>query len=308
MVDDEIEKYKREDEIDLVDILAVLIKRKWTIIVLVVLSLIISMVYVKYFTHVSDKTSVSMLLPQQYNIRDKNQLSATTPNVSSYLNKLKSILNAMSLASIGDPEVESFTFSIEQKGLNITIQLEGSKKDIISAVSSMYDIYKNITIYVKEKNKTLFNIAQKGLENNLTQKKGILTNLSDLLSQKSINSLGNSSKDVITYIISILNTDIMNLERIEGYNKELMLNQGKLEIIGNKKMNGAKSFSKTIIDKEDLTKLDSYIHPSKSRKRQLLPVIVSVFLAFFIGIFLAFVIEFFSREDVKKRLKDASKR
>ena len=100
----------------------------------------------------------------------------------------------------------------------------------------------------------------------------------------------------IVYVIDFLSNDVSNIERIKALNQEVLLNEGKIEI--------SDGINQLILNDSTISNIKNYIKPkTPSRKKRLLPIIVSVFLALFVGIFLAFVIEFFNREDVLESIE-----
>jgi len=297
-------EHSRNDEIDLVDILAVLIRRKWIIIGLVLISLIISGIYVKFFSKTTTtdyKTTVNIQSPQIYNIDKNNLLQASAPDLNEFILSIKESLSTFSADMNERNEETLFVYSLTQQDPLLTIQLTGNRENISTAIPNIYKIYQDFSLKLKDKNENLYELVQTTIEQNLAQKKQMIKNLSMLLNNITRTQLTVGPEYEILYMKNALNTDIIKLEKIKGLNEESSLQAGVFEVSG-------RTNSLIVTDKLALTNIGSYIyHPEKSKKRQLLPVIVSVFLAFFVGIFLAFVIEFFSREDVKKRLREATK-
>jgi len=289
-----------DEEINLIDILIVLIKRKWIIIGLVLISLIASRIYVEFLTVTTYKTTVNIQLPQTYNIDEYSLLQANYPEPNEFIMLINESLNTF-ITDINKSDQETLFYSLNQKKKELTIQLSDDRKNIQKAILILYNIYQDLSQKMKGKNNNLYKLAQTTIEQNIIQKKQMIKNLSILLSKKSLTQLPAGSENAIIYLINTLSNDIMKLERNKGLNKEFSLQAGKFEVLG-------KTNSIFITNRQTLSNVDTYIYPEKSKKRKLLPVIVSVFLSFFIGIFLAFVIEFFSREDIKKRLREAMKK
>ena len=295
--------YKTDDEIDLVDILAVIIKRKWSIIILLILSLILSVAYVKLHKtktkSIKYSTSFSVSLPEEYTINTDYILSRQTTDTTFFIDYLSRNTNQYEMKN-GNSISTSVRLDARKKLINIDIT--GNNKDNAKEASLfVYKLYKDYKDKLLEKDKNLFNIAQNSLNQELKQKQAILDMLMGNLNKSSLLKKNQSINGTLVYIIDFLSNDISNIKRIKLLNQQIILNEGKIEI-----SNGSK---RLILSDETIGQIDNYIKPEiPSKKKTLLPVVVSVFLALFVGIFLAFVIEFFSREDVKTRLKAASKK
>lgn len=295
--DEKIERYKSDDEIDLVDILAVLIKRKWIIIILIVLSFVLSFTYVKihHTKSLNYKVSIITSLPEVYVIKNDYILGKRAQDTSLFIYELNQKINQYKTNNDGLANIVVTTIK-NRNNVNISIDAK-SKNSAKEASFFIYKIYKSYKKTTLNKNKKLFELAQASLDHELEQKSAILNML-----MKNINN--DSSKNIngaIIYIIDSLSNDVSNIKRIKALNQEVLLNEGKIEI-----SDGTKQL---ILNDSTISNIKNYIKPeTPSKKKRLLPIIISVFLALFVGIFLAFVIEFFSREDVKARLKEASKK
>ena len=306
------DRYKN-DEIDLIDIIAVLIKRKWIIIGVVVASLVLSGVYVAYFREINYKAEIIIKPPQVYEIEQKGLLIPKNSQMDIFLNIAKKELSSQKRSISNEEREQHYTYTVEvtEKEISvderiiteitdINIQITGQKEKIAEVIPSLYKPFIDFENKVEGKNRKIFNLTQTSLENSLIQKREMIKSLSLVLNKETLSRLPAGGENAVLYMINTLSSDITEIEITKGLNEELELSKGSFILVGS----GA---NEIVVDHDNLGNLESYITPEKSRKRQLLPVIISVFLAFFVGIFLAFVIEFFSREGVKKRLREIKK-
>jgi len=306
---DKIERYKSDDEIDLVDILAVLIKRKWIIIILLILSFVLSVGYVKVYKEKPTNylATFNLALPEEYTIDTDYILVNQIIDPTYFINSVKSKINQY---KVKNDDTINFSINFDNKNnsesdnveklINITITAS-NYDDTLNASIFLYKLYKNYKDKILEKNKNIYEIAQNSLNQKLKQKQAIIDMLMRNFNKNSSLNKNQETNSAIVYVIDFLSNDISELKRIKALNQEVLLNEGKIEIT-----NGS---NQLILNDTTLSKIENYIKPeTSSKKKTLLPIIISVFLALFVGIFFAFVIEFFSREDVKKRLREASKR
>lgn len=318
----ELPEYQGNHDIDLVDILVVLIKRKWIIIGFVLTAFIFSglnviiknIKYTQEGNNIIDaqggnenqkyKSSVIITLPQTFSINSNNFLAPVTSRVDIILNAIRDELNLKSYKKINSEfeyyynyEVNFEKDQIEQSLIKISI--EGYKQEIIQAISSLYLLYSNYENEINEKNQTYFQLAQNTLQRSIESKKKVLDKYIIILDQEELKKLplGTTIVNQIPTLIS----EISIFERTYELNKSAKLLNGKFILL--------KTQKEIIINKDNIANIDHYIEdiekgPVKSMKRQMLPVIISVFLAFFVGVFFAFIVEFFSREDIKNRFKE----
>lgn len=297
--DEKIERYKSNDEIDLVDILAVIIKRKWTIIILIVISFVLSLAYVKLYKgkSISFSANLNITLPEEYTINTNYILSKKDSDVTFFIDKINQEFSQYKNENKGLTEL---SINLNKTSINVVISAN-NKNDVYKTSLYIYGLYKNYKNKIFKKNKNLYEIAQNSLDQKLNQKQAIINMLMENLNKSSSLNKNHETNGAIVYVIDFLSNDVSNIERIKALNQEVLLKEGKIEI-----SDGA---NQLILNDSTISNIKNYIKPkTPSRKKTLLPIIVSVFLALFVGIFLAFVIEFFSREDVKKRLREASKR
>ena len=308
---EEIPDYKRNDEIDLIDILGVLIKRKWIIIGFILTAFIFSGLYV-IFKNIKDtqevneiqsyKSSVIITLPQVYTIKPDNLLVPNISRVDIILKRINDNLNLKSYKQNND--VQEYYYNYEINIVNdpvgnklIKISIAGQKREIIKAISYLYSLYTSYESEINEKNQKNYEFTQNTLQKNLEQKTKLLDKYTFILNQEELPNLPFGS--TIINNITALSSKIPTIEKTKELNEMVKLLKGDFKLL--------KDQREIIINKDNLVNIEYYLQPEdkpvKSKKRQLLPVIISVFLAFFVGVFLAFIIEFFSREDVKRRLK-----
>ncbi len=321
----DIPDYSNKDEIDLVDILAVLIKRKWFIITLIAIAFIISALYV-YFSKKSYIAKIIITSPQEYGIGENRLLSPSCPELDEFLNKINRELSIKSLSRSADQKVHHFTYEAniikvqtgskplninvsgkqiniiynEQEEASINIQITGQKEKIEEALKSVYTLFIDFQNEMNKNNQKIFKQNQDALQSIILQKREMHNTIMSFFEERTILKLPQGTEGAVLNSLIALDSTITDLEETKEVNKSVQLMKGDFAIV--------RGDLKISIDKNNLASIASYISPEKSKKRQLLPVIVSVFLAFFVGVFLAFVIEFFSREDVKRKLREIKNR
>ena len=302
----EIPENYKEGEIDLVDILIVLLKRKWIIIGLVLIAFVFSGLYVFFFSEKNYTININIYSPQEYFIAGNNLLKPTNTNIDMLFINLKKDLQMRSYKTNNYEEREyyyKYNISIKESQTGsqiIYIQLTGQKDKIVDATSYVYGLYNNFENDINDKNKKLLNITENAIDNSLSQNKDLLVKFTYFLTKNTISQLPLGSETAILDMVRRLKSDIINIDKIKELNKTAVLMPGNFIII--RGINHSQE--EIIISKNDLSNLNYYIETDKSRKSQLLPVIIAVLIAFFIGIFLAYIIEFFNRDDVRNRLKD----
>lgn len=296
-------EYIKNDEIDLVDILSVIFKRRWIIIWIVLASFVLSLMYVRFFTTTRYRTSVRIQLPQVYQIGDDNTLVPSEYDYSELIYRIKNYFNNLLNQQDREEGAKITGYGLDIKGSQVIVRVSNSDVGRISEiVNDLYSMYSDVESKVEKKNKAMYELAQRSLQKIIEQKEGIvnqitLATLSDFLKRDP------SEFNRTVEILNNLSFDIIKLQRIKNLNNEAELRRGMFELVG-KSVNGREN-SMIVGNQSDLENASKYIYPEKSRKRRYLPVVVAVFLGFFIGIFLAFVVEFFAREDVKSRLGSA---
>ena len=270
----------------------------------------------------TNKSSVIITLPQEYSIQSNNSLVPNIPRVDIILRLMSYELNLKSYKK--NTEVVEYNYNYEINfekdpigNSLIKILISGQKQEITQVISSLYLAYSNYESEINEKNQKYFKLAQNTLQKNIEQKKKLLDKYIAILNQEELQDLPMGG--TIVNQITALSSEISILERTKELNAMVQLLKGYFKLLKNQR--------EIIINKANIINIERYIEseedpfeesigeieeelveesvkePVKSKKRQLLPVIISVFLAFFVGVFLAFIIEFFSREDVKRRLK-----
>ena len=288
---------QHNDEIDLVDIISVLIKRRWTILIVLFLSILISGAYVKFIKSksVNYTSQLKISLPEKVEIGGNYILDTSSTSPRNFIDMFSIKLNQFKIEKGYNTNV---TINFDKKTGRINISISDKDKINLGKVLQFtYNFYKEFSSKVNERNKNILNVTQDSLEQELKQKKAILDTLIQELNNKNLNS---KLSGAIVYVIDYLSDSISKIKRIMLLNKNIIYNEGKIEVVSDS--------NSLILTDATISNINKYIKSSISKKRTLLPVIVSVFLALFLGIFLAFAIEFFSREDVKKRLKEASKK
>jgi len=305
---EETKDIRREDEIDLVDILTVLIKRKNIILWIVVLAVVVSGLYTFYSRRDINHTIKLALSPsQELFIDENNALRPSNAQVDIFLNNIRKKLYEKSFEMVNGERVRNYTFKIERSADDVTgpsminITLTGKKEKVLESVNLLYNMYNNFEKEIDLKNKNTAKIADIALKTDLNEKTDMLERLKRFISEGKLLILPQGSETAILNTLSSLISEITWITRTIELNKTVELMEGDFYIVRENDWSHMEAVNPGML--EDL---ESYLKPEKSIKRQVLPVVVSVFLAFFVGIFMAFVWEFFSREDVKKRLKEAA--
>lgn len=299
----------RKDEIDFLDILAVIIKRKWIIIGLTIIAIIFSTLYVRLRSKVVSqfyKATIIVALPQEYRVEGNNLLSPMDTQKEKIYKTIKDELN-MKLYKDGvknDYEINIIGNSSGNSHMNkrimgdIEIKIRGQKKEeIIKTVSYLLTLYNRCTTEIHEKNNRISELVQGTLQKTLDHKKTLLDRCMLIIEQGT--ALNSSQESIVLSNFTNLSSEIPMIEKTIELNKMLELSDGDFKLV-----TLAREMS---IRKDNITNVENYLEleiVKSSVKGKRFLVVVSVFLALFIGICLAFVIEFFSREDVKKRLKE----
>ncbi len=288
---EEIPDYKRNDEIDLIDILGVLIKRKWIIIGFILTAFIFSGLYV-IFKNIKDtqevnefqsyKSSVIITLPQVYTINPDNLLVPNISRVDIILKLISDELNLKSYKQNNDVQEYYYNYEInivndpvENKLINISIA--GQKREIIKAISYLYSLYTSYESEINEKNQKNYELTQNTLQKNLEQKTKLLDKYILILNQEELSNLPFGS--TIINNITALSSEIPTIEKTKELNEMVKLLKGDFKLL--------KDQREIIINKDNIVNIEYYLQPEdkpvRSKKRELLPVIISVFLAFFVG-------------------------
>ncbi len=193
------------------------------------------------------------------------------------------------------------TISIIDKEANlIYIQITGQKEKIVEAIKSIYTLSIDFKNEANKNNQKTFKQNHEALQSVILQKREMRNTIMSFFEERTISKLPLGTEGAVLSSLITLDSTLTNLEETKELNRFVQLMEGDFEIV----IGNLKTGIRTSIDKNNVESIESYISPEKSKKRQLLPVIVSVFFAFFVGIFIAFVIEFFSREDIKRRLRE----
>ncbi len=302
----ELPEYQRNHDIDLVDILAVLIKRKWIIIGFVLIAFIftgLNVIKKKGNGELNYSFSVIITLPQTFSIESNNflaletsrvdillssdpsrvdiLLSSDTSRAGIILNAIRDELNLKSYKIINNVFEYYYnyevTFQEDQLGQPlIKITIEGDKQKIIQAISYLYLIYINFDNEINEKNQIYFQSAQNTLQRNIERKKELLDKYISILDQKELKN-DPLSTTIINQIPTLI-SEISIFERTLELNKSTKLLNSKFILL--------KNLREIIINKDNIANIDHYImiekDPAPSKKRQILIIVISVFLAFLV--------------------------
>ncbi len=291
---------KKNDEIDIIDIIAVIIKWKWIVIIIVILSLILTLYYIKAYKQKKANYLISFNIypPETYEIK-KNFL-LDKKSVDSQLIK-NEIIEKLSLYKLKNKDI-SFTGNYDKKNNVAKINISASKFDKAKNTTIyLYKIYTNYLETIKLRSENIYKWAQKSIDQEINQKEELIKMISNNLNKNKKIINNENINGTLIYLIEYINDNISILKKTKILNNQLELSNGIIELVSNSK--------RLVLNKNTISTIASYIkNESLSKKKQILILFISVFLALFVGIFLAFVVEFFSREDVKARLKAASKK
>ena len=319
------QNYFNKNEIDLVDIIAVLLKRKWIIIIPTIIAFILSSVYLSFRAYNLHKIkdieiNVVIIPPQLYKIGENRLLISSYPQLDDFVDKIENELYIKSSSASEGKNVQHFTFNAniikdntqrktlginvsgkqiniirEEEKISINIQIAGQMEKITEALKSIPQLLNDFQNEANEKNQKIFVQNQEALQNIILHKRNMFNTMMSFLEGKPISKIPPGSEDTILDSLITLDNAITDLENTKELNKSIQLMKGNFTVVTETGIR---------IDSNNLANIASYIAPVKSIKGQLMLVIVCVLLAFFIGILLTFLIEFFSREDVKRRLRE----
>jgi capsular polysaccharide biosynthesis protein len=301
---------KRDDEIDLVDVITVLIKRKIIILSIVLAALLVSGLFtLKSIKNIKYTAELSITPPRELSIDNNNVLILSNVQMDIFLNNVRKSLYERSYSTVNGKRVASYTFQIEKKEDSVTgsetvrITLTGKKEKVIESIKVLYSIYESFEREIELRNEKISKIANTILETDLKEKTDMLERLKRLISEGKFLSLPQGSETAIVNAFSSLSSETAMIKKTIELNNNIKLMGGNFYLIRTNKWEYMEPINPNMFDK-----LETYLRPEKSKKRIMLPIVLSVFLAFFVGIFMAFIVEFFSKEDVKGRIKEALKK
>jgi hypothetical protein len=297
----------RDDEVDLVDILEVIIKRKWVIIGVVLVSLLLAGIYtVPKMTggqEVTYQASVVIEPPQVYTTYDSVLLEPENARIDRIYRSIDSGLNQKSLSGGASRPRFSYEILVEEgpvESMFLSITIKGPREEAQDAARYLYGLYQSITGEIEEKNQKIFRIVQSNLREEMQRHEYILRRTRPLPVPRTTEDSSPAS-DTQTQPARVLDYEIINIQLALELNNMTELLGGDFKM----KAAGERTVS---IDEDNVQNIGTYFIPAHSTTRQLLPLIIGVFLALIVGILLAFVVEFFSREDVRRRLKEAGRK
>lgn len=311
----EINNHNQIDDIDILDIINVVIKRKWVVVTLTLLALVLSSIYV-IMSEIRYTANIIVASPQQYKI-GKNRLLLPSPIPSdNYLYTARNELTTISSELAKEQKATSFTYDVQfikQETIDkylytqtsgvardahfIYIRITGHKEQLIETANSLYFLFTRFQNEVGEKNQKIFEKNQDALAKNIQQKREIQNTITSYIKNVPFKSPEEPKAAMVTSLTTLDSIITISEETFEA-NEILKLMNGSFVMI----KGDSEKDENILLNNSNLHNIASYIFPEKSRKRYFLPIIASVFLTFIASIFLSFVINFFSREDVKKRL------
>ncbi len=296
----------KNDEIDVIQLLSVLFKRKWIIITITFVGFIISFFYFNYIKKESYKTQINIFLPESLYVSEDYLLAPGQTDLEPFMKQLRNELYLQMENKNNTYDRLSYTLDIstytdnlqsDQIRKSILITLIGNKDKINKAIKLLYKNYSKFKETVLNKNKYLTEITRQAFENSLSNKIKLLDTLKSINTEGKykINALANGEN--IFYTINEINNEIITITKNIKLNKAVEFFEGDFLLLqGNQKT------SMDILIKENTGSLAKYIKPVQSKKKKDFIIIAFTILFFLVAILAAFIVEFFSREEVKQRL------
>lgn len=310
MQNERMDIIRRDEEIDLVDVIAVLIKRKNIIIWLVLATLIFSGLYtISSIKKINYTIKLNIVPSRELTIDVNNALTLENAQLDTFISNVRKSLYEHSSDIPDGKRKTNYTFQIEEsedivtRSSTVVITLTGNKEKVIEGIKILYSIYGNFENEINLRNEKTLRIAETALEADLNEKTEMLERLKRFINEGKLFTLPQGSETTIMNTLNSLTAEIIKIKRNLELTKTIELRGGNFYIVKENKWKHMEPVNQNTLDN-----LETHLRPEKSKKRMMLPVVVSVFLAFFIGVFMAFVVEFFSREDVKKRIREAAKK
>jgi len=297
----------RNDEIDIIRLLSVLLKRKWIIISITFAGFIISFYYLNYVKKESYKTQINILLPESLYISEDNLLTPGLTDPASFMKQIRNELYLQQLENNHSKydrlsytiEIASYKDVLKSGNLkySIMITLRGNKEKLNKAIKLLYKNYSMFKENILDKNKYLTEITQKALEKKLSNKIALLNSLNLITTEGTfkINTMVNGQN--IFYTINEINDEMSTITKNIQVNNAIDFFEGDFLL-----SEGSQKTSMDILIKENQGSLVKYIKPVQSKRKKSFIMIALIILFFLIAILAAFIVEFFSSEEVKKRL------
>ena len=232
----DIPDYSNKDEIDLVDILAVLIKRKWFIITFIAIAFIISALYV-YFSKKSYIANIVITPPQVYIIGDNRLLTPANPQLDGFLSKIENELYIKSSSVNEGQKAHHFTYevniikaktgsiplniNVSGKQINIigeaeenliNIKTTGQKEKIEEALKSVYNLFIDFQNEMNKNNQKIFKQNQDALQSIILQKREMQNTIMSFFKERTILKLPQGTEGAVLNSLITLDSTITDLE------------------------------------------------------------------------------------------------
>jgi hypothetical protein len=304
-------------EIDLVDIVAVIMKRKLFIIIFLISAFLLAIAYVIGIGRNNYVSTIVITPPKVFDVYQNGFLKSDTPQIENFVFSIKEFLGKQLNIHTNIKKDRYFTYTVSFPTMpkehsnsdelsstivsKINIELTGQEEKLIKVITSLYQLFLDFENRVAMRNDEIMNLTTRSHQNALTQKKNRINKLSMSLNNDTLINVTEGSEETIIQQINTLNSEITEIEMIMKINAQLELSRGSFIIVN-------KEISETIINKDNLKDVGSYITPKRPIERSTFIVIISAVISFIVSVLLAFIIEFFSKEDVKKRLQELKSR
>jgi len=298
---------KTDREIDLVDIILVLIKRKWIVAATIIAGLIIAFVYTDILAQEKVsifKSQITITLPEKYNVSIKGII--TTSNINPYIfaETLKKEFNKKILNDKNAAK-KDYNYSIVVDDIKRTsnpslhLTITDTRETIVQLVKRVFTIYTTFTESVTKQNKKIYNTVQEELDRSIENNTALKQQLRQLLKTGELTELPENKLSIVLETIRTLNQQIIDANIKKTINKSIMSYNGEFTLIENKS-------NQININKANVDSIEAYLVPIQ-RKKANVPFIIIILVTIFASLFLAFTVEFFSREDVKQRIRTLKK-
>ncbi len=295
----------KTDEIDLVNVIVVFLRRKWFIAGFVIVFLALALVYTTAIKEPEYYVHAIAIPPQSYEIDAESILNPAPVNASLLFSHLKNSLYETSQDEGRETPLYSYRARAELDNMEnpfLEIDITGDKAAIVKAVQSMYEIQSSYVNTLRTKNKQAYAVIQESSKESVLRYKELYENLSKILLQERENSIGLESVNLGA--LSELISEMHRIENIRAINKTVSLSYGGLFIVQKSKT----AVKEIRIHDGNINRIGNYVGSAQSRRRRMMPVVMTFILALLLGFFIAFALEFLSRPDVRDRLrKDVKK-
>jgi len=297
----------KDNNIDLIDFLIVIIRHKWVVLGIIITAVIAAIAYANLFKHqdiIRYSAEVIIRLPEQYRIASRYYLSPSKIDPNVFLTKLNDALARAKAEIKSNKEDFQYTMIMEEPKRvstpSLSITLSGFKETVIDKVFLMQKSYSDFSQSVYQRNNDLLNTIQRTIEEQRIENSRIRKKLYLFMEHAQLQKLSESEKLSALDMLYRYNLENATLNIARDFNKNVLLYRGDFILYKNE------SNHISLIN-ENPEVVASYLKPLQSRRKIIIPVIALLLVGIFAAVLAAFVIEFFTREDVRNRLRATKK-